>query len=283
MNTTDIKTHPFRGDKQGIKLEIIDIQKILSMKSKSHVAHRLDFFQILIITKGVGIHEVDFTQYHYQANTVIPVAMGQVQRFFPNNELEGYAIVFTPDFLIKESFDYNYLFQFTIFMNNTEDLLCEATQSVKNILNTLIREQQESDLFESEALQRNLIRNFLIHLERDKRKTQNIDNKQKLDLYLRFRQEVETSLSYKLKIHQISEQLGVTSKQLNRVVKHYLGMTAKKYIDQRVLLESRRLLTHSSLSIKEIAYTIGFTDPTNFTKYFKSKFGMNPSDYRNKI
>ena len=103
MNNSVISTYDFNNKHTDLGLEIIDLQKIVSMREVSGKAHRLNFYQILVVTKGRGVHEVDFQSVAYSENTVIPVAMGQVQRFEYNPELEGYAIVFTPDFLVKEN------------------------------------------------------------------------------------------------------------------------------------------------------------------------------------
>jgi AraC-like DNA-binding protein len=69
---------------------------------------------------------------------------------------------------------------------------------------------------------------------------------------------------------------------VNTAVKLMTNTTAKKYLEDRVILEIKRLLVYSSLSVKEIAYQVGFEDPTNFTKYFKSRVHMLPSEYQKK-
>ena len=103
MQKSEISTYDFNNKQTALGVEIVDLSKIMTHKDKALKAHRLNFYQILIITKGRGIHEVDFQLIAYSENTVIPVAMGQVQRFTLNPNLAGYAILFTPDFLIKEN------------------------------------------------------------------------------------------------------------------------------------------------------------------------------------
>ncbi|QZT37078.1 helix-turn-helix domain-containing protein [Halosquirtibacter xylanolyticus] len=278
MNSSPISIYHFK--EAAIQFEVVDIQKILSMKEKSLVAHRLRFHQILVITDGSGFHEVDFKVIEFHKSTIIPVAMGQVQRFEPNSEMRGYAIVFTSDFLIKESLDYNYLFNFTIFIHNITPILCECNESIEVLVGEMLREQFAGGQFEQEAYLRNLLLSFLIQIERKKRSYSEIEPNQTLNLYLNFRCEIEQNISYKLKIVDICEKLSISPKQLNRQLKQYHNTTAKKYIDERILLEIKRLLSYSTLSMKEIAYRIGFDDPTNFTKYFKGKTGQLPSVYR---
>ena len=242
--------------------------------------HRLNFYQILVITKGSGIHEIDFQKVPYSENTVIPVSRGQVQRYTFDSGLEGYAVVFTPEFLIKEDLDYNYLYDFTIFQHTIGSIGCEANQAVFALLEEMQSEQEKNMPFNTGEYQRNLLKNFLIQLERSKREHTEIVCTDSLDLFMKFRKALEKNVNYKAKVNDFCDQLNVTAKQLNASLKLYNNITAKQFIDDRVLLEIKRLLVYSTLSIKEIAYGIGFEDPTNFTKYFKARMNILPTDYR---
>ena len=59
-----------------------------------------------------------------------------------------------------------------------------------------------------------------------------------------------------------------------------LGSTPKKIIDDRIMLEAKRLLAHSSESVKEISYSLGFDEPTNFVKYFRKHHLSTPIEFR---
>jgi AraC-like DNA-binding protein len=280
MQKSEISTYDFNNKQTALGVEIVDLKKIMTLKDKAVTAHRLNFYQILIITKGRGIHEVDFQQIAYSENTVIPVAMGQVQRFSLNPNLAGYAILFTPDFLIKENLDYSYLFDFTIFLHTINPISSIANQAVYTLIDEMISEQQKKLEFNTTEYQRNLLKNFLIQIERNKRQRTDIVCNDSLELFLKFRKLLEENVNYKIRVVDLCEQLNISEKQLNGSIKQYQNITAKKYIDDRILLEIKRLLVYSTLSIKEIAYEIGFEDPTNFTKYFKTRMKMLPTEYR---
>ena len=280
MQKSEISTYEFKNKRTTLGVEIVDLKKIMTLKDKALKAHRLNFYQILIITKGRGIHEVDFQQIACSENTVIPVAMGQVQRFTFNPNLDGYAIVFTPDFLIKEDLDYSYLYDFTIFLHTINPISSIANQAVYTLINEMISEQQKELAFNTIEYQRNLLKNFLIQIERNKRERTDIVCNDSLELFLKFRKLLEENVNYKVRVVDLCEQLNISKKQLNGSIKLYPHTTAKKYIDDRILLEIKRLLVYSTLSIKEIAYEIGFEDPTNFTKYFKARMKILPTEYR---
>ncbi|MCT4589661.1 MAG: helix-turn-helix domain-containing protein [Carboxylicivirga sp.] len=279
MNKNEISTYNFNNKHTNLGLEIVDLKYILSFE-KSFNAHRLSFYQVLIIKKGRGSHEVDFQKIAYSENTVIPVAMGQVQRYEHNPSLEGYALLFTPVFLVKEDIDYSYLYDFTIFLHAIQPITCMANSVVYAFVDEMIEEQQKESVFNTGEYQRNLLKNFLIQIERNKRNRSNIACSDSLNLFMKFRKLLEQKVNYKLRVLDLCEELNVSAKQLNASLITSNNTTAKQYIDDRVLLEIKRLLVYSSRSIKEIAYQIGFEDPTNFTKYFKARMGMLPTDYR---
>lgn len=280
MQKPEISTHEFNNQQTTLGVEIVDLKKIMSLKDKALKAHRLNFFQIIVITKGRGLHEVDFQQIAYSENTVIPIAMGQVQRYTFNPNIEGYAIVFTPDFLIKEKLDYSYLYDFTIFLHTINPISSLANQAVYTLIEEMISEQEKKLAFNTIEYQRNLLKNLLIQIERNKRERTDLVCNDSLELFLKFRKLLEENVNYKVRVVDLCEQLNISEKQLNGSIKLYQNTTAKKYIDDRILLEIKRLLVYSTLSIKEIAYEIGFEDPTNFTKYFKARMKILPTRYR---
>ncbi|WP_051890023.1 AraC family transcriptional regulator [Chryseobacterium vrystaatense] len=75
--------------------------------------------------------------------------------------------------------------------------------------------------------------------------------------------------------------LGISAKHLTEVIKEETGHTALQVIHERLLLESRYLLKHTSCSIKECAYALGFESPSYFTRFFKNNTGYSPNQYRN--
>ncbi|MFC1653158.1 helix-turn-helix domain-containing protein [Planctomycetota bacterium] len=72
-------------------------------------------------------------------------------------------------------------------------------------------------------------------------------------------------------------------KHLNEICKRITGRTVKKCIDNHVILEMKRRLASSDISIKELAYITGFDEPTNLVKYFKKYTNQSPSQFKRRL
>ncbi|WP_114946746.1 helix-turn-helix domain-containing protein [Microvirga calopogonii] len=97
---------------------------------------------------------------------------------------------------------------------------------------------------------------------------------------LRFRQIVDQDYRSHRRIPSYASQLGITSTHLNRICRETFGETALGLIHQRLVLEAKRYLTFTTLSVKEISFALGFEEPAYFTRLFKQKTGMSPMTFR---
>lgn len=77
-----------------------------------------------------------------------------------------------------------------------------------------------------------------------------------------------------------ASHIGISAKHLSEVIKEETGNTALQIIHERLLLESQYLLKHTTLSIKECAYILGFDTASYFSRFFKNHMMCSPADYR---
>jgi AraC family transcriptional regulator, transcriptional activator of pobA len=106
----------------------------------------------------------------------------------------------------------------------------------------------------------------------------NISNP-RLSKYIAFKLAVETHLTEQHDVHNIAEELALTAGSLYRLVKEFAGVSPKEWITNRLILEARRKLQYEALSVKELAYSLGFNDPGYFSRLFKKSTGKSVSSY----
>ncbi|BEH00344.1 helix-turn-helix domain-containing protein [Bacteroides sedimenti] len=82
------------------------------------------------------------------------------------------------------------------------------------------------------------------------------------------------------KVDFYASQLNITTHYLTLVVKRITGQSVSDFIFEMLYSEARQLLTHSKLSIQEIAFTLSFSDQSSFSKFFKRKSGVSPVEFR---
>ncbi|MER6982779.1 helix-turn-helix transcriptional regulator [Streptomyces carpinensis] len=100
------------------------------------------------------------------------------------------------------------------------------------------------------------------------------------EVFRRFHAAVERDHAVTRRVEDYAAALGYNPRTLTRAASAATGRTAKQYVDDRVLLEAKRLLQHSGLTAKEVADRLGFVDPSDFTKFFRLRTGVTPGAFR---
>lgn len=99
-------------------------------------------------------------------------------------------------------------------------------------------------------------------------------------LLFRFRGLVESSLREQWPLTRYAAALGVTPDQLYESVRRAAGRSPQTILHDRLLIEAKRGLLYTSMSVGEIAYDLGFEDPAYFTRFFARRAGCPPSLFR---
>ncbi len=132
------------------------------------------------------------------------------------------------------------------------------------------------------ALLRKLLYSFMLLAEREQLKKGKNTRFQGMnfDYLLNFNNLLEIHFKKEKGISFYADKLFVSAKVLTNTTQLMLGKTPKQLIDERVLLEAKRLLVHSNNSVKTIGFNLGFDEPTNFNKFFKKHSGQTPAAFR---
>ena len=100
------------------------------------------------------------------------------------------------------------------------------------------------------------------------------------DLFYRFIVLVEEKFKYQRVLSDYAKDLCISTKHLSTLVKELSGRTAGSWIDSYVILEAKRLLISTDMSIQEVSEQLHFANQSFFGKFFKHNTGKSPSQYR---
>ncbi len=98
-----------------------------------------------------------------------------------------------------------------------------------------------------------------------------------------FIQLVEAHYREHVKVEDLAHKLGISVSHLNGTCRELAGQPALQIMHERQLLEAKRLLTYTGMTIYEISADLGFSDPTNFTRLFRRREGISPKVFRDRL
>ncbi len=287
--THKIKEYAFSKQKHPeIEFEVGTLEDLFSLYgSKAIKPHKLNFFQLIYITKGEGFHSLDFQNIPYKPGTLIPVARNQVQIYTQNPDAWGFLIVFTPGFITDEQNLYRFYSDFMLFNSQILPVQLyfneEEKQEFEHLVIQMQAEYESPQDFAKVEILRCLVKEFILKAERIKRATSSFKMDSSMQLFKAFEDELETHLTERLGIEEFSGKLAVSAKKLNQVVKRCTGKTAKQFLDERTILEIKRIISYTEFTVKEIAFQLGFDEPTNMIKFFRKHTGMPPGAFRDRL
>jgi AraC-like DNA-binding protein len=279
MNDRTIGSESFQGIRMDRMEDIYD-----RSGGRPGEPHRHDYFTIVWVHKGNGTHLIDFTNYSLGENQMYFIYPGQIHHLVTNNRPQGCVISFTAEFLSANNISMSFLERINLFRTGSDSsplIIPENLIDRFDQLFTLMYDLYESSIsYRSEALGSLLKLVLVLSNEACARPETNHQHEQGTSLLSQFRNLVELNYSREHKVQWYAAALFITPKHLNAVVKNLLGQTAKEFIQDRIDTEARRLLLHTDLTVKEIAFRLGFSDPLHFSRYFKNHTGRSPSEFR---
>ena len=254
---------------------------------KTNIPHRHNFYEICIFFEGDGYHEIDFKKFEVRNNSIHFISPGQVHLISMKDNCQGYILAFTREFLEMGSHKKDMLTKLPYFNELSRPFLNMQTSHFKHLVKILkqIKKEYIHLQSESEEVIRHYLNIFLLKSKTFYRK-ENKDGPGKPDqphIYHNFKALLELNFQNNQKVQDYANLLGVTPIQLNRAVKKSCGLNASELILERITLEAKRLLVFSDLTNKEIAYQLGYKEPSYFSRIFKKKTNYAPSDFRAKM
>lgn len=238
---------------------------------KEMVQQRTLFTKLLLIRKGtatVVINEQDERK-TLNADSLLVMTSRHVI-----NEIE-----LTPDFEAEcVLVDTDMVDENTIYHLTEEKH--KSVSDVFNIIHNIVRHQHINKVEMIQSMF-NVLRLILEELPYDERSISH-DFKHKKEVYEIFLHHLYRNFRKERQIRFYASNMNVSTAYLSRLVKEISGSTINEHVTSLIYKEACNLLSHSDMSIGEIADTLSFSDQSALTNFFKMRAGMTPLAYRNK-
>lgn len=243
--------------------------------------HRHNYYTVIWSFTAKGKHIIDFKEYAIEPGHIFFVSPWQVHQVITEPAPTGVVILFTPEFLQKNSIKEDFISNLRLFRLSDETPPLPVHEEMRVRLLEFANGMKQA--FESDDEMRYdtigaYLKLFLITCNGHcslypATNPQNIEVGRKLTRS--FKTLVEENFNKWHQVQEYARELNVSPNYLNEVIRSGLNISAKDYIQQRVTLEAKRLLAFTNKSAKEIGFDLGFEDPSHFSKFFKSRTGIS--------
>lgn len=198
------------------------------------------------------------------------------------------VVAISSDLMSSTRFDFNKLYDESLhLLENPSVVLSEQEKNLCKSYLSLINEISELKIPNTKESVTSLISSifYLMGALWGNRVTEAIKNQDEGSIRSKavFENFLKLVRDYHTKERHLSfyaDKLFLTPKYLSKLIKTVSGKSAHEWIDSFVILEAKNLLKYSDMSIKSIVYELNFPNQTTFYRFFKTKTGMTPSEYR---
>ncbi|MFI0816626.1 AraC family transcriptional regulator [Streptomyces sp. NPDC021098] len=240
---------------------------------------RLSFHQLITVRSGMLRCSVDFTEHQLTEGSWMWVRPGQVQQFRSDlTAAAGTVVLFPSGYLGAATAEaarlHGYGWQSPLV---PEGEAGKAVRAARELLESEYR-AMAGPLEAHVEVVRHLVAVLVLRLAH--LPGAEGDRDAGSEAFRRFRRAVERDFARTHRVEDYAARLGYSVRTLTRATRAAVGCGAKRFIDDRVLLEAKRLLVHTELSATAIGERLGFPDATVFTKFFRRRAGETPAGFR---
>jgi len=243
--------------------------------------HRDDFYIFQLIADGQACMTVDFNDFTLTNSSIFYILPGQIhRRFSPKEQVTGWLLLVEPIIIPP---DYSAVFEGNFPLQQLITLSPEQFTQCDHLLSLLVQKYREDagQPFQV-AVMHTILQSFLgiiagcFMIAKDSSQL----SSKPAQIPERFRVLLLKHFSSIKKPSAYAEMMNISESYLNEVLKKYTGFALSYLIRQQIILEAKRLLLYTELSVKEIAYQLGYEEATYFSRIFKNFAKMTPLTFR---
>ncbi len=276
---------PRDADEHFVHVETIaDRSRLYEWRIRPH-AHR-DLHQLLVILTGGGEMQAE-TQHHlFSAPALLIAPAGVVHGFAFTPETEGYVVSLADPLLrdlAREEPAFKRLFEAPACASLASDPshIQELVETVPKLRRELVWKAPASGAAAAARLMTVLV--SAVRALHEPAEVGTAATNARAALVARFREKVESHLRTGLSVAQYAKALSVTPARLRAACLEVTGKPPARVLEDRLLLEAKRTLTYTNMTVAETAYYLGFADPAYFSRFFSKNAGQSPAAFRKRM
>jgi AraC family transcriptional regulator, transcriptional activator of pobA len=275
---------PRAHDERTLHVETIKFRSAhLHWKISPHVHRTLH--QLIFVTRGRGVSLAEGALVEYSPPALVVVPAGTVHGFDFEPGTHGFVVSMTDDLpreLARREPDIGALFENPATVEFQGDALraTDLTQSFKMLTREFARASPGRALA-LEGLLTIILANVLRLSHASVDSAESVAGRRRL-LVARFRELIEGVFQQDWSLADYATALNVSPSRLRNACLSVTEQSPMQVVHARMLLEAKRQLRHTSMSVSEIAYALGFDDPAYFTRFFSQRTGISPRTFRSR-
>ncbi|GAQ13291.1 transcriptional regulator, AraC family [Myroides odoratimimus] len=282
MKTKQVSLKNIAGQAHdGIFFQEVTAKSLSDIMGALKDSHRHDYHVFLFLMKGELKVEIDFTNYELSGVSLLYTSPGQVHKNIEFKEVLYYVLAIKSEYIAPE---YKSSIQSMFLQTRFVQLSKENISLLKNTAQLCIDIYKKSELTFYTATLKNSV-NVYISLFLDQYLNQGfspIPSNRFEKITLSFVKELDIYFVHHKRPSYYAELLHISTTYLNECITHTLGIAVSKVIQERVILEAKRMLFYTDLSVKEIASALGYEDYSYFSRLFMKNEGCTPIVFRGK-
>lgn len=264
--------------------EVLDLPG-LQARARSHgldvyAAKRPAFHELIAVRRGTLRCSLDFSAHELRAGDWLWVRPGQVHQYDSDlNAAEATVVLFTPGFLTPATAEAARVDQpvWRAPLTPTGPD-AQALRRALDLLEAEYRQLTGLPLTVHIDVVRHLLSVLVLRLTHARGAERAAGSGS--EAFRRFQRAVERDFTRTHRVEDYARALGYSVRTLTRATRAAVGTGAKSFIDDRVLLEARRLLWHTDLPAAAVGDRLGFPDATVFARFFRRRTGETPAAFR---
>ena len=287
MKTPNIPLHkmPEKFQDEKVFLRYVDEYSLISHANNEFkpidYAHKDDYYLFLFMKVGEAKMLIDFKEHVIREKTILCIFPGQVHSPVSFSKFCGYFLAVDAMFVKDE---YKKVFEKLSFLN-IKPILDRKSIDELNSCISLVVEKIDA---EKQSLEQNVLYDLVsayigMIAEAYQKGFPAIKNNRAITIITQFKALLSANYQTMKRPSQYAAELNISAAYLNEVVKKTTGSSVSDCILNEIVIQAKRLLFYTNLSVKEIALNLGYEDWAYFTRLFTKAARQTPSQFRKNL